>query len=393
MIEFGPLVEHVFDDMIDVRRDLHRHPELSNAEHRTSAVITERLASAGWDVQRCPTSTGAVALLETGRPGRTVMVRADIDALPLREERSEPFRSMRDDAMHACGRDVHTAGVLGVAQLLAQRHDELCGRFMVVFQPAEEGFGGAQAMIDGGLFAAVRPDAIIGAHVTSLGPVGLVASRPGIIMSGADGFAFHLTGAGGHGAMASAEGNVVLAVSHLAPRLPGLVENFHYEGVACACSAGVVQAGTANNVVPRHAAVHGTLRTFTEQQRSDGRASLLALAHETESLVGVEVDLRFTGHTACVKNDPNVNESVEASARRVVGDDMVWRIPPASPSDDMSVFLSEVPGAYIFIGGAMADGSSGMHHSPDFAIDDAALPVFARVLATAAVDLAQPMRN
>jgi amidohydrolase len=388
--ELPALLDAANDHMVDLRHELHRHPELSNEEHRTSALVTARLSELDWRVERCPTPTGAVATLDTGRPGRTVMIRADIDALPVTEENDLPYRSVVDGVMHACGHDVHTAALLGLADVLGRRRDQLSGRFVAVFQPAEEALGGARAMIDGGVLSEHGVQYAIGAHVTSLAPVGIVAARPGVMMSEATSFSVTLRGTGGHGAMASVNGNVILAVSALAPLLGTAVTDLTHEGTSCACSAGVLHAGTANNVVPRTATLRGTLRTFTDAQRASALGRLGELLEQVARDYGVECRFRVDDGTPRVDNDPMVTERVEASARRVVGDEWVWRIPPASPSDDMSEFLNEVPGCYLFVGGGRADGTSGMHHSPEFSVEDAALRVAAGVLAAAAVDLAQP---
>src|SRR5487761_1970700 len=255
--DLGQLLERATDPMIDIRRDLHANPELSFQEVRTTQVIKDRLVALGWELTPCPTSTGAVAVLRGARPGRRVMVRADIDGLPGTEEVALSYASRNEGVMHACGHDVHTAALLGVADLLAQRQSDLAGEFTLLFQPAEEGLGGARAMIEGGVLETNPVDVVIGAHVTSIAPVGFVASRAGIFMSTARAITVHLTGRGGHGAMASREGNVVLAVSRLAPRLGEVVEGLSFEGTDCACSAGVINAGTAGNVVPRRAHLRG----------------------------------------------------------------------------------------------------------------------------------------
>jgi metal-dependent amidase/aminoacylase/carboxypeptidase family protein len=167
------------------------------------------------------------------------------------------------------------------------------------------------------------------------------------------------------------------------------VTDLSFEGTNCACSAGVVQAGTANNVVPRSAKLLGSLRTFTPEQHAEAMGRLETMLDQVSREYSVQCTFTVTSNTPVVNNDPDVTERVEAAAKRVVGGDWVWRIPPASPSDDMSEFLQRVPGTYLFVGGALADGTSGMHHSPDFAVDDGALRVMAGVLANAAVDLAQ----
>jgi amidohydrolase len=383
------LFEHVYDPMVDIRHDLHAHPELSFQEHRTTQVVRERLLALGWELRTCPTETGAVARLIGDKPGRRVMVRADIDALPVNEETDLAYISQNVGVMHACGHDVHTAALLGVADLLARRRDDLAGEFTLLFQPAEEALGGAIAMIEGGVLDDNPVDFVIGAHVTSLAPLGIVATRAGVFMSEVNSLSVHLKGRGGHGAMATTDGNVVLAISFLAPRLGDIVNDLTYEGTSCVCSAGVLIAGTASNVVPRHALLRGSLRTFTPEQRSLALARLGELLAEVESVFGVSCELQIDGSTSAVVNDAAVVTSVMKSATKVVGPGQVITIPPVAPSDDVSEFLRRVPGCYLLIGGALADGSSGMHHGPDFAIDDEACRTIAGVLATSAVDLAR----
>ncbi len=373
--------------MVELRHDLHAHPELSFAEHRTTAVIRDRLLELGWTVAPSPTETGAIATLTGRRPGRRVLVRADIDALPVQEERDLPYRSSVDGVMHACGHDVHTAALLGVADVLAHAED-LPGSYTLLFQPAEEGLGGARAMIDSGVLTRHPADAVIGGHVTSLAPTGFVGARAGTAMSEATALRVDIMGRGGHGAMAGAEGNVVLAVSQLASRLGEVVEGLALDDVNCACSAGVIQAGTANNVVPRTALLRGSLRTFTAEQLADASARLGSLLDEVERTFAVRCSLSVTGGTPAVVNDPVVYESVMASARRVLGEQFVLTMPPTPASDDVSEFLHRVPGCYFFVGGALADGTSGSHHGPDFAIDDGAVAVMAHVLSASAIDLA-----
>ena len=383
------LLDQANDPMVDIRHDLHAHPELAFEEHRTTRVVRDRLIALGWQLSPCPTETGAVAVLRGARPGKRVMVRADIDGLPVLEESPLSYASLNEGVMHACGHDVHTAALLGVADLLAQRREDLAGEYTLLFQPAEEGLGGARAMIDGGVLEDHPVDVVIGAHVTSLAPVGFVATRPGILMSEARALAVQIKGQGGHGAMATVQGNVVLALSHLAPRLGEIVTGLNYEGTNCACSAGVIRAGTANNVVPREALLRGTLRTFTPEQQLEAFRRLEALLREVESTFAVECSLQLGEGTPAVNNNPEVAKRIFASAALGVGGANVMELPPASPSDDVSEFLSRVPGCYMFIGGAMPDGSSGMHHSPDFSVDDAACRAVAGVLAASAVDLAQ----
>lgn len=384
------LMNSAYEPMIDVRHDLHAHPELSFKEHRTSDVIRQRLVELGWELASCPTETGAVATLHGAQPGNRIMLRADIDGLPVDEERQLPYRSVNEGVMHACGHDVHTASLLGAADVLSRYREDLAGDYTLIFQPAEESLGGAEAMIMGGVLDDHPADFVIGAHVTSFLPVGFVATRPGVLMSQANALAVNIEGKGGHGAMSSEDGNVVLAVSALAPRLGEVVAGLEFEGGTCACSAGVIHAGTANNVVPRRAQLRGTLRTFTPDQLVVSLERLGTILNEIGDHFNVKCSLSLEDGTPAVVNDVNVARRVIESAGKVVGDANVLDLPPVSPSDDMSEFLNRIPGSYMFIGGALADGSSGQHHSPDFAVDDSACRTFASVLAACAVDLAQP---
>ncbi len=376
------------DLMVDVRRDVHRHPELGFEEHRTTALITDHLDGLGLQARRCPTPTGAVYELAGGRPGRTVLLRADIDALPVQELDGADVRSEVDGRMHACGHDAHVAALLGAATALAARRDELAGNFVFVFQPAEESVGGAAAMLDGGLLDGLDVAAAVGCHVTAMAPVGLVAMRPGITMSEVHSFTVTATGAGGHGAMAGSAGNVLLAVAELAGSLEGVVAGMSHDGTSCACSAGVLRSGSASNVVPSTGVLQGTLRTFTPEQATQTLEALgrlcVTIGERYESHLELSIDL----HAPAVVNDTAVTEVVERVARGQLGPERVLRMPPVSPSDDMSEFLLRVPGCYFFVGAGRPDGTSGPHHAPTFAIDEGCLPNAARLLAGAAVALA-----
>jgi metal-dependent amidase/aminoacylase/carboxypeptidase family protein len=209
------------------------------------------------------------------------------------------------------------------------------------------------------------------------------------MMSEAASISIHIKGQGGHGAMASIEGNVILAVSYLAPRLGEVVDGLSFEGTNCACSAGVINAGTAMNVVPRHAVLKGSLRTFTADQQVEALKRLRSLMRGVEATFSVTCTLDLYDVAPAVVNDADIYEHVVTSATKVVGASGVMTIPPFTPSDDVSEFMNRVPGCYMFIGGANADGSSGMHHSPDFQVQDASCRILAGVLAQSAVDLAQ----
>jgi amidohydrolase len=382
--------DSVFDDMVDVRHLLHRRPELAFAEHDTTALIRGHMASLGIDEVLRVTETGGIFAMEGGRPGRRVVLRGDIDGLPVQEDEARAVHSEIEGVMHACGHDVHVASLLGAASLLAARREDLPGRDVCLFQPAEEAMCGAKAMLDRGALTAMEGARLVGFHVTSQAPSGFIALRSGIAMSEANSLRITISGPGGHGAMPSAHGDVVRAAAELVSRLGEAVTGLHYEGSDCVCSAGTINAGTAPNVVPTSARVTGTLRTFTEAQHQEALARLQGLCDAVGDDQGVHVELEVPEHTRAVVNDETAAAAVEAEASVVVGPDQVFRMPPAAPSDDVSEFLHHLPGCYFFVGGAAADGSSGNHHSPSFLVEDESLRVGTAVLVRSALALAAP---
>ena len=380
-----------FDEMVDMRRELHAQPELSFQEVATTALIRARLRALGLAAEPCPTDTGAVFSLVGGQPGRTVLLRADIDGLPVQENSGLPFASRHEGRMHACGHDIHTAAMLGAVSALAAQAEDLPGRYVFVFQPAEETVSGAQAMLDGGLLDGFEPSATVGFHVASALPTGLIASRPGLLMAAVRGLRVSVTGSGGHGALQPRIGNVVLAVSRLADRLDSVVADLSSDGTACVCSPGLINAGTAPNVVPTNAVLLGTLRFFDDDQLAEADRRLQILADEVCSEFQVEVTIEHTYRTDAVKNDAEVTGRVLGVLSDAFGEAQVFESPsPVAASDDVSIFLNRVPGCYLLVGGALADGSSGNHHSPTFSVDEQALRVGATAMAASALALAQP---
>jgi amidohydrolase len=380
----------VYDEMVDLRRWVHRHPELAFAEHDTTALVRDHMGALGIEEARRVTETGGIFVLDGGRPGRSVVLRGDIDALPVQEDVARAVHSEVDGVMHACGHDVHVAALLGAASALASRREDLPGRYVFVFQPAEEALCGAKTMVENGALALMEGARLIGFHVTSVLPTGFVAVRDGITMSEAHSLTVALTGPGGHGAVPSEEGDVLRAAAELVGRLDSVAEGLAYEGTNCVCSAGTLAAGTAVNVVPTSAKVTGTLRTFTDAQRESAVARLRELCASMADARGVTVDFELPEHTPAVVNDAAVTALVEAEASVVLGSDAVFRMPPTAPSDDVSEFLAHLPGCYFFVGGAAPDGSSGMHHSPTFSVEDRSLGIGASVMVRSAVTLAGP---
>ncbi len=384
----------VLDEVVDVRRHLHAHPEVGFEEHQTSALIRQKLAAAGVELGDCPTETGAVGILRGRRPGRTVLLRADIDALPIHEESGLDFASSVDGRMHACGHDGHTAILLGVASALAARAEDLAGSYVFLFQPAEEIISGAREMIARGVLRQYPADAAIGLHLGSFLESGTVVTRPGLLWAGCDAFEITFSGPGGHGGMMGRRGNVVSAQAFLLERLHTIVEGLEEDGAACHTTVGQVFTDGFYNIVPRRATLRGTVRTFTPQLRAEAMDRLRGLLLETDTEFQVTSDVRVAYETVPLLNEPNVTETVLEAGREVAGEKCSVLGRPLTVSDDMAEFLTHVPGCYFMVGAQPPDAEEApAHHSPTFRIDEAALEVGLRVLLKSAVRLADLNRS
>jgi amidohydrolase len=378
----------VVDEVIELRRHFHRHPEISFREHDTSNRLTERLKELGLEIKRCPTETGVVAMLDTGRPGKTVMLRADIDALPIHEESGVKFESTHDDRMHACGHDAHMGIMVGVARTLVDRVWDVRGRYLFVFQPAEEIVSGAKAMIANGLLDDHHLDSVIGLHVTSFTESGTVVTRPGLMWAGSDAFEVSFSGPGGHGGMMGRRGNVLSAQAFFIERLHTIVEGLEHDGVQCHTTVGNIYSDGAWNIVPRGVTVKGSVRTFNADLREQALGRLRDLLTETEGEFEVKSKLELVHGTVPLMNEPNVTRTVMDVAHETVGKRASILGRPLTVSDDFAEFLTRIPGCYFMLGVMPEGAPPPAHHSPGFKIDESALEVGVKVLAGAASRLA-----
>jgi amidohydrolase len=380
--------ESVIEEVIELRRHFHRHPEVSFSEHETSTKIGERLRELGLELKPCPTETGVVAVLDTGRPGKTVMLRADIDALPIHEDSGVDFESTVDGRMHACGHDAHMGIMIGVARTLVDRIWDISGRYLFVFQPAEEIVSGAKAMIAGGLLNDHHPDSVIGLHVTSFTQSGTVIARPGLMWAGSDAYEVKFSGPGGHGGMMGRRGNVLSAQAFLLERLHTIVEGLEQDGVQCHTTVGNIVSDGTWNIVPRGVAVKGSLRTFNPTLREQALGRMHDLLQEVETEFEVKSSLELVHGTVPLMNEPNVTRKVLEVATSMIGDKASILGRPLTVSDDFAEFLTRIPGCYFMLG-VMPEGSPPpAHHSPGFKIDESALEIGVKVLAGAAARLA-----
>ena len=378
----------MLDEVIELRRHFHMHPEVSFNERITSQELAGRLQQLGLAIKRCPTETGVVAMLDTGRSGKTVMLRADIDALPIHEESGVEFPSRIDGRMHACGHDAHMAIMVGVARTLVERIWDVRGRYLFVFQPAEEIVEGAKAMIAGGLLDDHQPDAVIGLHITSFTDSGTVITKPGLLWAGSDAFDVRFDGPGGHGGMMGRLGNVLAAQAFFVERLHTVVEDLVHEDTQCHVTVGNISGDGAWNVVPRGVLVQGSLRTFSPHLRAQALERLNDLLHETETEFEVRSKLELVHGTVPLMNEPNVTRTVLEVGRELIGDRASVLGRPLTVSDDFAEFLTRIPGCYFMLGAKPADIPPPAHHSPGFRIDEEALRVGVMMLAGAASRLA-----
>jgi amidohydrolase len=378
----------VIEEVIELRRHFHRHPELSFGEHETSRQIGERLRELGLELKPCPTETGVVALLDTGKPGKTVMLRADIDGLPIHEESGVGFASRTDGRMHACGHDAHMAIMIGVARTLVDRIWDVSGRYLFVFQPAEEIVEGAKAMIAKGLLDDHHPDSVIGLHIASFLESGTVISKPGLMWAGSDAFEIGFAGPGGHGGMMGRRGNVLAAQAFFVERLHTVVEGLEEDGVQCHSTVGDIRSDGAWNIVPRGVLIKGSLRTFTASLREQALVRLNDLLRETDSEFEVRSSLDLVHGTVPLMNEPNVTRTVLDVGRSLIGDRASILGRPLTVSDDVAEFLTRIPGCYFMLGAMPPGEPPTAHHSPGFRIDEEAMHIGVKVLAGAASRLA-----
>ena len=367
----------VRDELIADRRHLHANPELAFEEHETAAYVAARLRSLAIETQTGVGGTGVKGVIRGGRAGRTVMLRADMDALPIQEESDKPYKSTRPGVMHACGHDGHTAILLAVARILAARPETLAGNVVLCFQPAEERPpGGAIKMIEDGVMDDPKVDAVFGLHLSSQ-PVGTVGMRGGASQASADTFRAEIIGVGGHAARPHAAVDPVLIAANVVTTLHTIVSREVDPLQSAVITVGTIQAGTVPNVIPRSATMSGTVRTLDE----DVRQKLAKRIQET--IVGIAramggdatVDYAF-GYPVMV-NDEAMTELVRSVAHEVVGEERTrYNHPPIMPSEDVGYFISRATGCYFNLGVLNeAKGITVANHNPGFDIDEDALPV------------------
>ena len=378
--EWAEEIGRRLDGMVALRRDFHRHPELSFEERRTAEIIAERLSAAKLEVRTGVGRTGVVAVLRGDRPGRTIAWRADIDALPLTETFDAPFTSSKSGVMHACGHDGHTAIAITLAEMLAARRGELPGTAVFVFQPAEEVFGGAEPMIAAGALDNPRVAEIYGLHLTTQTAVGQVGIVPGPSMASADFFDVNISGRGGHGAYPHLSIDPITAAANILLGMQNLVSREVAAYETAVLTVGQIVGGTKHNIIPATAVMRGSLRTFNEQVRAQLKGRLADYAADIARAYRTEARLSFMGDGCpAVVNHARETAFVRECATAELGAAALNDGPPVMASDDMSLFLNARPGCYFRVGIAPRDGGPYPHHAPEFQMNEDGLPVGLRL--------------
>lgn len=369
----------IFPEVVNLRREIHRHPELSYQEFRTTAYIRDFLVSIGIEPEPPLLETGVVARIRGGASAtadrKTVALRADIDALPVQEENLHGFCSEHTGCMHACGHDMHTAMLLGTARVLSGMRDELNGDVLLIFQPAEEKApGGAKPLIDAGLLQKYRPSAIFAQHCFPSVPTGSIALCKGSFMAAADELYITVSGQGGHASAPHRTRDPILASAHIITALQHLVSRLsppHEPAVLSICS---INGGNATNVIPGKVSMSGTMRTMNEELRAQLHERLVRTVRQVADAFDVEADVEIRTGYPVLYNDPGMTDFAWDAGKEFLGEGRVQRSEPLMTAEDFAYFLRECPGTFWQIGTGVENPAPGNNlHSSTFDPDERTL--------------------
>ena len=372
-------IDHeIIDDTIKLRRYFHQNPELGMEEYNTSAKIIEELENLGLTVKKNIANTGVMGFLEGEKPGKTVLLRADMDALPIQDEKDVPYASKVSDKMHACGHDAHTAILLGVASVLAEKKDKLSGNVKFIFQPAEETIGGAEKMINQGVLNDLEEvDYALALHMDTSQPTGNISISMGVSNASSDMFSIVLKGKGTHGAKPESGIDVLLMAGQLINNIQGIVSRNIAPSETAVLTIGKIEGGQAANVIPEKIRLDGILRTLNQDTRN---LILKKLEDHLEGLVkmhGGTYDLQVESGYPSLINDEHIAEIVKKKGEDLLGEDKIKICEnPSMGVEDFAYFLQEVPGVMWYLGCGNKDkGAHYPGHNPKFDIDEDALEI------------------
>jgi len=386
MIDFINEAQALFETTRALRRDFHRHPELGFNEFRTAGIVTRELNDLGLEVSTGIGKTGVVALLEGARPGPVVLARFDMDALPILEETAAEYASQNPGVMHACGHDGHTAIGLTVARILGAHREELGGTVKFVFQPAEEGLGGAEAMLADGVLENPRPDYSLALHLWNDQPLGWLGVTPGPAMAASDRFQVTLTGRGGHGASPHLSVDPIVAGAQVISSIQSIVSRNVPPLKSAVITVGSVMGGDAFNVIPQSVEMSGTIRSFEPDIRSLVIKRLTDCVTHVAQAYNCQAEIEIWQVTPAVVNDPFTANKVKQVAAELFPACEIDEKEQTMGSEDMAYMMSEIPGCYFFVGSANSEKSlDAPHHHPRFDIDEQALPVAVALMSASIV--------
>ena len=367
--------EALRDELIDRRRDFHRHPELAFQEFRTAGIVADELNSLGLEVQTGVGKTGVIGILEGANDGPTILYRADMDALPIQEENEAEYVSRAAGKMHACGHDGHTAIALGIAKVLIKHREQLGGRVKFVFQPAEEVGNGASSMIEDGALESPAPDRSLGIHLWNDLEVGTVSVVDGPTMSGAGVFEITVTGKGGHGAMPHQTADPIVCSAQIIVALQSIVSRNVDPLDTVVLTIGELHGGSARNIIPQTVSFSGSFRLFREATREMVKSRIHDIATGVAKGMGCRADANFGFGIGAVINDIEVAEHAR-SVFSNLGDAVDVVQQPWMASEDVGLFMQRNPGAYLLVGSANHKRELDFpHHHPRFDFDEDVLPL------------------
>jgi amidohydrolase len=400
-------VERVVPQAVDYRHRIHQHPELGNRELKTAALVANHLKRLGLEVRTGIAHTGVVGLLRGKLPGPVVAVRADMDALPVTEATDFPFRSTEKavylgrevGVAHACGHDLHVAIQLGVASVLSRMRDSLPGTVMFIFQPAEEGVppgerGGAKMMLEEGLFAKLRPDAVLGLHINGSAPddpgdyerLGVVAYTPGPAMASSTRWKAVIQGRQAHGAAPHLSVDPVVVASELVLALQTIRSRNLHPLTPSVITVGIIRGGSRHNIIPAEVELEGTIRSFETPVQDTIETRMREIFEGVTRASRAKFTLDFNRSHPVTVNDSLLTSRLVPTLERVLGAKNVQRRPPITGAEDFSYFANEVPGFYFFLGAVPPGRTSGGHHTPTFYADDKAIPLGIKAMTELVLD-------
>jgi len=387
-VDYLSEAEELFEYTRMLRRDFHRYPELGFQEVRTAGIVALELSALGLEVSTGVAETGVVALIEGEKPGPAVLLRFDMDALPIVEQTGAEYASVNPGVMHACGHDGHMAIGLTVARLLHNHRGELTGTVKLVFQPAEEGLNGAEHMVAAGVLENPRPEACLALHLWNECPLGWVGVANGPTMAAAEIFEIRLTGKGGHGAIPSLAIDPVVAAAQVITALQSVASRNVSPLQAAVISVTVLRAGEAFNVIPPEATLQGTIRTFEPAVREIVLKRFAEIVRGVSQAMGCQVEIDSHILTPAVINDLQLATRVQSAAGELLPESTLATDFRTMGSDDMAYMMQDIPGCYFFLGSANPDkGLDATHHHPRFDFDERVLPRAAALMAASAARL------